>query len=303
MCVDDSFALFILPCRKVTPGGKLLGGQIGFSKPSSSQIGFKAPSNFLPSLIHEIEFDAFVAPLSLFWTYSVRWYLTSLTSTKFCKSIIAPKLHCVLDLDKTLLISTDLNAVTAEQLRFTHTKLKVGLSELAVIFRPGLGEFLLKLSSLYEFTICTMGTREYAVKVYDFMLKKHPEVDWSCCRDVISADYTRIYSNTKYGYKDLRMIYPFCKWSKWHNSVVIVDDTVDVWLPEYKKLIHKIEPFIGPTSTYDMSKVDLDIMDEGFKNCWEALKQKHISFYNKLNNRVNSTNLHPLNILEQNPTL
>ena len=113
-----------------------------------------------------------------------------------------------------------------------------------------------------------MGTREYAIRVYEIFRSKFPDIDWyasflkiaifvplniqiyspcfyiyiykvglkivlfeyhrTLCRDVISADYSRVFSSRQHGCKDMRMLYPFSHWKKWKNTTIIIDDTVEV---------------------------------------------------------------------------
>jgi len=44
---------------------------------------------------------------------------------------------------------------------------------------------------------------------------------------VMSSAYT--IAKFRKGNKDLRMMYPFCRFSDRRNTVVIVDDSIDVW--------------------------------------------------------------------------
>lgn len=57
------------------------------------------------------------------------------------------------------------------------------------------------------------------------------------CTDSISADFTRLYSDKRNGYKDLKMIYSFSHFDRWRNNIVIVDDTKDVFHPKFHYLI------------------------------------------------------------------
>jgi hypothetical protein len=50
--------------------------------------------------------------------------------------------------------------------------------ELLLILRPGLCEFLKLLSTCYDFSFCTMGTREYATEIYRVLKALYPDLPW-----------------------------------------------------------------------------------------------------------------------------
>ena len=156
--------------------------------------------------------------------------------------------------------------------------------ELLLLPRPGLCAFLTALASRYDFSFCTMGTKEYAAEIFRLLRELYPELPWSRCREVVSSDHSRVHTNRARGHKDLRQVFAFAHWPRWRNTTVIVDDTVDVWQADHHPLLYRISEFLGPTAasavaTAEVEDVARRDMDTGLRHCWNVLRRVHAMFF------------------------
>lgn len=214
MCKSSTFGLFLLPKMERVNSIQALTNM----NPNMTGNGYKfVPVAKYSSLsntvqIFEFTFDAYVISYQSLWDYSCSAYLKILEGSRFLpnSSIHATKLNCVLDLDKTLIVSVRLDTATEAQRLASSATFVASNIEMCLILRPGLRDFLTKLSSLYDYAICTMGTSEYLLKVVEVLRKLFPELTWS--PSSISSDYTRISTDTMNGIKDLRFFFciPTC---------------------------------------------------------------------------------------------
>mmetsp|Transcript_31749 Transcript_31749/g.62159 ORF Transcript_31749/g.62159 Transcript_31749/m.62159 type:complete len:160 (+) Transcript_31749:1926-2405(+) len=94
---------------------------------------------------------------------------------------------------------------------------------------------------------------------------------------VMSSAYT--ISKFKKGTKDLRMLYPFSRYSDRRNAVVIVDDTMDVWKEreDYTKLVYPISRYEG----LEPSEVPACFPEQrsSLERCLKQLKALKKQFY------------------------
>ncbi len=59
------------------------------------------------------------------------------------------------------------------------------MQERLLIVRPGVGDFLERLSLAFDFSFCTMGSRRYAEQIVERFRALFPRVQWaSCCETV-----------------------------------------------------------------------------------------------------------------------
>eukprot|EP00455_Lapot_gusevi_P018467 TRINITY_DN20086_c0_g1_i8.p1 TRINITY_DN20086_c0_g1~~TRINITY_DN20086_c0_g1_i8.p1 ORF type:complete len:300 (-),score=55.49 TRINITY_DN20086_c0_g1_i8:198-1022(-) len=211
----------------------------------------------------EFVFECYVLPHTLLSKHALHTYM---------QPILHQRLNCVLDLDKTLLFSVRADNANAQQRRAAVSRFSANGVELLLIVRPGLREFFNGLAEYFDFSFCTMGTREYAVKIYDQLRTLFPDLPWQHCKEIVSAEHTRLYSQPQHGYKDLRMMYPFAHWRKWRNTCVIVDDTLEVWPVDSRPSVYRIEEFLG-----DMSEpVDGSC---GLLLCLDVLRRLYRAYY------------------------
>jgi RNA polymerase II subunit A C-terminal domain phosphatase len=146
--------------------------------------------------------------------------------------VLQKKLSLILDLDQTILHAELITNADPD------TKIPDNLPNLynfssgnenysyLVKFRPGVKEFFVEVSKLYEITVYTAGQHSYALSIVklvrDEILRDLPEEE----RLRIIPD-RRIISRDKSGngsFKDLRKIFPHDQ-----SLVVILDDRKDVW--------------------------------------------------------------------------
>jgi hypothetical protein len=326
MLINDEYGLFLLPCRLMHPdgSGNLLGGHSGRRggslAPSSSLPHDGVPSlpqdefsaraysagvqtvtaanNTAASVCREVVFEAFVLPLRKLYSESLSSYALPALENE--------RLQCVLDLDKTIIVSVRADQATPAQRAVaigTAFPLCVNEVELILIPRPGLCDFLKLLATRFDFSFCTMGTREYAAEIFRLLKSCYPDVPWSACREVVSADFTRICSNRLRGQKELRMMFTYAHWARWRNTTVIVDDTVDVWTPEHIPLIYRIPEFVGPAPGVAPVFTDLarQNMDAGLSDCWRVLSTLH-SMYFAESRRLGASPL-PANVVSSSASL
>mmetsp|Transcript_6393 Transcript_6393/g.19332 ORF Transcript_6393/g.19332 Transcript_6393/m.19332 type:complete len:855 (+) Transcript_6393:222-2786(+) len=152
------------------------------------------------------------------------------------------RLSLILDLDHTLLHATDdqraVAALVEDQspptpgtprLSPQHHKgvhaliLDDRYSPLHVKMRPGLGNFLRRMSQIFELHIYTMGTRPYAEAIAKII---DPEKNLFKGRVTSRDDF----EEGNFNQKNLRRVFP-CD----DTMVLIVDDREDVWLDEGKQ--------------------------------------------------------------------
>ncbi|RLN56824.1 hypothetical protein BBJ29_003173 [Phytophthora kernoviae] len=144
----------------------------------------------------------------------------------------AKKLSLVLDLDHTLLHAVRVDDVVSEinKTDDIYFFFIPGLAQQHVVkLRPGLTEFLLELSVLYDLFIYTHGTRLYAeqiVKIID------PDETFFKNRIVARTDTPDML------HKSLKLLFPSCD----DSMILVLDDRIDVW-KENEGNVFLIEPY------------------------------------------------------------
>lgn len=156
--------------------------------------------------------------------------------------VVSRRLSLILDLDQTILHAelinnVDLNKKVPEEIPdlYHFSAGEGGDYSYIVKFRPGVKDFFIQISKLYEITIYTAGQHSYALAIVNLIrneiLKDLPEEDRLKIlpdRRVISRDISGNGS-----FKDLRKIFPHDQ-----SLVVILDDRRDVWPGSEESLIN-----------------------------------------------------------------
>eukprot|EP00467_Chlorarachnion_reptans_P018996 CAMPEP_0114505494 /NCGR_PEP_ID=MMETSP0109-20121206/10885_1 /TAXON_ID=29199 /ORGANISM="Chlorarachnion reptans, Strain CCCM449" /LENGTH=672 /DNA_ID=CAMNT_0001683941 /DNA_START=325 /DNA_END=2343 /DNA_ORIENTATION=- len=228
------------------------------------------------------------------------------------------KLHLILDLDKTIIrafnedsldsitklkeeakildgdatpIPEDRNGKLPKELKGTESfKIKFTFggkeTELWVKPRPFLREFLEQIAKDYEISVLSMGVPQYVAQVVKGITKIYPSIAEAIPPSrVLSSAYTMTKVKKK-GSKDLRMLYPFCRFSDRRNSIAIVDDTMDVWegRESFRKLVFPISRYEG----FEHSEMYPKRMKSSLEKCLEKLKRLKSRFYQEAENLAKS---------------
>jgi len=250
-----------------------------------------------------VRFKCFVLPERELKDWAENWYQGTYEKKR---------LHLILDLDKTLIKAFGDSALNGiNKLREDYhlssgvsmpaeKKSKDGLpkelsgtnsfkidfmfngkrKDLWIKPRPFLEDFLREASKDYDISILSMGVPQYVVEVLRGLDAKYPELGVTKMippSRVMSSAYT--ISKFKKGTKDLRMLYPFSRFSDRRNAVVIVDDTMDVWKDreDYTKLVYPISRYEG----LEQSEVPecFPEMRSSLEKCLKHLKTLKKQFY------------------------
>jgi len=254
-----------------------------------------------------IRFKVFTLPEKALDEWSEAWYQRTLEKKK---------LHLILDLDKTLIkafqesnldslremtedshlqegvpiptppkkadgLPEELSGTDSFQIDFMFNgKKKV----LWIKPRPYLKEFLTQAAKEFEISVLSMGVPQYIAKVIKGLILKYPSISEAIPPPrVFSSAYT--VSKAKMGTKDLRMLYPFCRFKDRRNAVVVVDDTLEVWegRENYRDLVFPISRYEG---------VETSEVVKGAKSslqcCLEKLQALRKSFYSQSSLSVES---------------
>mmetsp|Transcript_1791 Transcript_1791/g.2505 ORF Transcript_1791/g.2505 Transcript_1791/m.2505 type:complete len:728 (-) Transcript_1791:413-2596(-) len=217
-----------------------------------------------------VMFKVYILPEKLLGKWAESMYKDSLTKKK---------LHLVLDLDKTLIRAFNEDSLDSInelrrkivmenglELRSSPNEKKDALPrelrgtesfKISFMFygkkrvmwvkpRPFLREFLQEASKHYDISILSMGVPQYLARVMEGLEQIYPGIQKLIPPDrVMSSAYT--HSKARKGHKDLRMLFPFCRFSDRRNTVAIVDDTLDVWdgREKYHKMVYPISRYEG----------------------------------------------------------
>ncbi|KAK9275924.1 hypothetical protein L1049_023198 [Liquidambar formosana] len=194
------------------------------------------------------------------------------------------KLYLVLDLDHTLLNSTELKDLTSEEeyLRSQTDSLQEGnlfkLDSMPMMtkLRPFVHTFLKEASTMFEMYIYTMGDRFYASEMAKLL---DPKKEYFNCR-VISRD-----ESTQRHQKGLDLVLGQ------ESSVLILDDTESAW-PKYKDnliLMERYNYFASSCRQFGFNckslselKTDENEPDGALATVLKVLKQIHNIFFDEL---------------------
>ncbi|XP_021736544.1 RNA polymerase II C-terminal domain phosphatase-like 4 [Chenopodium quinoa] len=189
------------------------------------------------------------------------------------------KLHLVLDLDHTLIHARKIKKFKSKHRRqnirammsyddISEFKLSSG-EEFVVKLRPGVHEFLEKVSTMFDLSICTMGTREYAHKVVE-KLGGLDKFLWVIAReDCVKANQ-----------KALDVVLS-CR-----EATLIVDDTESVWEESCKANLIKINPY-----DYDFVPLEKEkkvLLDRELARVLDILRGVYNGFYDGGNEKDES---------------
>jgi hypothetical protein len=65
--------------------------------------------------------------------------------------------------------------------------------ERLLIVRPGVGDFLERLSLAFDFSFCTMGSRRYAEQIVERFRALFPRVQWASCCETVRRTHRHAY--------------------------------------------------------------------------------------------------------------
>ncbi|XP_074276859.1 RNA polymerase II C-terminal domain phosphatase-like 4 [Silene latifolia] len=192
------------------------------------------------------------------------------------------KLNLILDLDNTLLHAKRTKKLTLEdkrQVRNDSCELhEVEDGSKLVKLRPGVREFLKKASDMFELSIYTMGTRDYAHTMADLL-------SLGSKQDGRSMFWKKIISRedcTHAGQKGLDIVLSD------RRVVLIVDDKEDVWEESCRANVIKIAPYRFFEDEKRKREVDNEIIttDDELKRVMNMLTLVHQMFYEDNNGDV-----------------
>ncbi|KAK9732860.1 hypothetical protein RND81_04G027700 [Saponaria officinalis] len=188
------------------------------------------------------------------------------------------KLNLILDLDNTLLNSKKTRNLTLDDKQHVINNprelYKVEDGSRLVKLRPGAREFLKKAREMFELSIYTMGTRDYAHRMANLLALGSGLHYWSMFGKIISKE-----DCTTMGKKGLDVVLSD------KRVVLIVDDREDVWEGSCKSNLVKIEPFWFfregkvEKKVNDDSALGHDEMDGGLQRVLRILTSVHSMFY------------------------
>ncbi|XP_021857663.2 RNA polymerase II C-terminal domain phosphatase-like 5 [Spinacia oleracea] len=181
------------------------------------------------------------------------------------------KLHLVLDLDHTLIHAKRIENLTSEEKESIervddiYTIFGGTNYSIAVKLRPGVKEFIEKVSCIFDLSIYTMGSRDYAREVHKLLVSKagFPVCPWVIARE----------DCVKEKKKGLGVVLSHEK------VVVIVDDTRDVWGSCKENLVR-----IGRYEYFPVKDADVDADadaddDAELARVYDTLQKVHSEFY------------------------
>ncbi|XP_074276848.1 RNA polymerase II C-terminal domain phosphatase-like 4 [Silene latifolia] len=186
------------------------------------------------------------------------------------------KLNLILDLDNTLLHAKRTKKLTLEDKRRVRDDScelhKVEDGSKLVKLRPGVREFLKKASDMFELSIYTMGTRDYAHTMADLLALGSNQDDGG------SVFWKKIISRedcTHEGQKGLDIVLLD------RRNVLIVDDKEDVWEESCRANVIKIAPYCFFEDEKRKREVDNELiaMDDELKKVLSTLSMVHQMFY------------------------
>ncbi|KAL2928609.1 RNA polymerase II C-terminal domain phosphatase-like 4 [Bienertia sinuspersici] len=172
------------------------------------------------------------------------------------------KLHLVLDLDHTLVLSQKGSSLTMEQkkaMKSMQDYYVIGDNDndkVLVKLRPRVREFLIQVSDMFDLWVYTLGSRAYATRVVELLESEVPSVKiWN----VISCE-----DCFKYRVKGLDVVLAH------ENVVLVVDDSEHVWGECYRKNLINVK-------RYDINSISND--DRELDKVLMILKQVYDMFY------------------------
>ncbi|KAK8703539.1 hypothetical protein V6N13_047194 [Hibiscus sabdariffa] len=215
--------------------------------------------------------------------------IVRLRSTDMKNLLRHKKLYLVLDLDHTLLNSTQLNHLTSEEeyLKAQSDSLQGGLFTLEFMhmmtkLRPFIGTFLKEASKMFEMYIYTMGDRSYALEMAKLL---DPKKEYFSGR-VISRD-----DGTHRDQKALDVILGQ------ESAVLIVDDTEKVWtkhkdnmilMERYHFFASSCQQFGFNCKSLSQLKTDESAPYGALASVLKVLQQIHHIFFNELDSDLAS---------------
>ncbi|XP_074276861.1 RNA polymerase II C-terminal domain phosphatase-like 4 [Silene latifolia] len=194
------------------------------------------------------------------------------------------KLNLILDLDNTLLHAKRTKKLTLEdkqRVRNDSCELhKVEDGSKLVKLRPGVHEFLKKASDMFELSIYTMGTRDYAHTMADLLSlgSKQDGRSPMFWKKIISRE-----DCTHEGQKGLDVVLLD------RRVVLTVDDKEDVWEESCRANVIKIAPYCFFEDEKRKREVDnneIITMDDELKRVMNMLTLVHQMFYEGNNGDV-----------------
>ena len=146
-------------------------------------------------------------------------------------------LSLALDLDQTLIHAYEMPESNRNNKKVTvyedHElflcKFKENQKIYYIYLRPGLCQFLHKINEMYNISIYTYGTRDYAYHIVGHI-----------CEKIKCMMFKKIY--TRENFENYKKKLLDCNDE---TNTVIVDDNPEYW-PEHKENLVKIEPYYGP---------------------------------------------------------
>ncbi|KAG2315929.1 hypothetical protein Bca4012_066771 [Brassica carinata] len=184
------------------------------------------------------------------------------------------KLHLVLDLDHTLLHTTEVSRLTeAEKYLIGEARIRDDLwklksSDFLVKLRPFVRDFLREASKMFTMHVYTMGTRSYAESILKLI---DPDRFYFGHR-VITRDESPCTKTLDFVFADDR-------------GVMIVDDTRDVW-PDHQRNLIEISEYnyfrkksSQHSKPYSEEKTDESENDSGLVKVFRLLKEVHCRFF------------------------
>ncbi|XP_074276856.1 RNA polymerase II C-terminal domain phosphatase-like 4 [Silene latifolia] len=186
------------------------------------------------------------------------------------------KLNLILDLDNTLLHAKRTKKLTLEDKRRVRNDScelhEVEDGSKLVKLRPGVHEFLKKASDMFELSIYTMGTRDYAHTMADLLSLGSNQDGRSSMfwKKIISRE-----DCTHEGQKGLDIVLSD------RRNVLIVDDRKDVWEESCRANVIKIAPYCFFEDEKRKREVDNELiaMDDELKRVLSTLTLVHQMFY------------------------
>ena len=240
--------------------------------------------------------------------------LDQFAERQYRRALREEKMHLILDLDKTLIKAFKTDPTSLKKLEDLQRQMRENLgvpeekaddgkgpddgrpaalrgsdsfkikfmyngseSELWIKPRPFLKEFLFEAAKRYEVSIVSMGVPQYVGRVIEGLDKIYPGVAELIPPHRFTSSVYTVTKSSRHGFKDPRMMFPFAYFSNRRNTIVIVDDTVDVW----KQNKDDYTPMVLPISRYEGCE-KVEVMAEGkssLKNCLGTLVEVHKRFF------------------------
>ncbi|KAL2927676.1 RNA polymerase II C-terminal domain phosphatase-like 4 [Bienertia sinuspersici] len=164
------------------------------------------------------------------------------------------KLHLVLDLDHTLVLSQKGSSLTMEQKKAMKSMQDYYVisdndnDKVLVKLRPRVREFLIQVSDMFDLWVYTLGSRAYATRVVELLESEVPSVKiWN----VISSE-----DCFKYRVKGLDVVLAH------ENVVLVVDDSEHVWGECYRKNLINVKRYDINSISNDDRELDKDEKDK-----------------------------------------